>query len=250
MLVQLQGPPLSNPTCLPTCIYINYIYCIHHLLTPPTSYPTAPATTRPPPLLLTPGVHHTPRRPRPRRPAPAPPCPAVKEPATDLATLIDTPIFDYRKRKKVPQRVPPSVFADLSLCQAGLSRHARSVPSSYTRSMRSDTAFITTAFLLTALTTTVSAFPVFAPQGTHHALKAATPPPLACPPARTCPPTSALANHSSLVLLPRPAAARHDPHAPAARCAATNAPPPRYALLPCALLATMQHASKTVDCMT
>ena len=126
----MQGPPLSNPTCLPTCIYINYIYCIHHLLTPPTSYPTAPATTRPPPLLLTPGVHHTPRRPRPRRPAPAPPCPAVKEPATDLATLIDTPIFDYRKRKKVPQRVPPSVFADLSLCQAGLSRHAPFPPPS------------------------------------------------------------------------------------------------------------------------
>ena len=100
MLVQLQGPPLSNPTCLPTCIYINYIYCIHHLLTPPTSYPTAPATTRPPPLLLTPGVHHTPRRPRPWRPAPAPPCPAAKEPATDLATLIGTPFFDYRKRKK------------------------------------------------------------------------------------------------------------------------------------------------------
>ena len=115
--------------------------------------------------------------------------------------------------------------------------------------MRFGTAFITTAFLLTALTTTVSAFPVSAPQGTHHAPKAASPPPLACPPARTCPPTSALANHSSLVLLPRPAAARHDPHAPAARCAATNAPPPRYAPLPCALLATMQHASKTVDCI-
>jgi hypothetical protein len=89
--------------------------------------------------------------------------------------------------------------------------------------MRFGTAFITTAFFLTALTTTVSASPVFAPQGTHHAPKAASPPPLACPPARTCPPTSALANHSSLVLLPRPAAARHDQHAPAARCAATNA---------------------------
>ena len=44
MLVQLQGPPLSNPTCLPTCIYFSYIYCIHHLPTSPTSYSTAPAT--------------------------------------------------------------------------------------------------------------------------------------------------------------------------------------------------------------
>ena len=78
--VQLQGPPLSNPTCLPTCIYFSYLNCIHHLPTSPTSYSTAPATTRPPPLLLTPGVHHTPRWPRPRRPAPALPCPAVKEP--------------------------------------------------------------------------------------------------------------------------------------------------------------------------
>ena len=126
MLVQLQGPPLSNPTCLPTCIYFSYINCIHHLPTSPTSYSTAPATTRPPPLLLTPGVHHTPRRPRPRRPAPAPPCPAVKEPATDLATLIDAP-YDYRKRQRVPQRVPPSVFADLSSCQAGLPRTLRSL---------------------------------------------------------------------------------------------------------------------------
>ena len=248
MLVQLQGPPLSNPTCLPTCIYFSYIYCIHHLPTSPTSYSTAPATTRPPPLLLTPGVHHTPRWPRPRRPAPAPPCPAVKEP--------DNGPRDPDRR---PLRLPQTPKSSLTRSAFGLRRpeplpslvyHARSVPSSFTRSMRLGTAFITTAFLLTALTTTVSASPVFAPQGTHHAPKAASPPPLACPPARTCPPTSALANHSSLVLLPRPAAARHDPHAPAARCAATNAPPPRYALLPCALLATMQHASKTDDCMT
>ena len=51
MLVQLQGPPLSNPTCLPTCIYFSYTYCIHHLPTSPTSYSTAHATARPPPLL-------------------------------------------------------------------------------------------------------------------------------------------------------------------------------------------------------
>ena len=66
----------------------------------------------------------------------------------------------------------------------------------------------------------------------------------ALPPAHAHP-HPALANHSSLVLPPRPAAARHDPHAPAARCAATNAPPPGYAPLPCALLATMHQASKT-----
>ena len=72
----------TSPTYLPTCIYINYIYCIHHLPTPPTSYPTALATTRPPLLLLTSGVQHTPRRSRPRPaacPCPAP-CPAVKVP--------------------------------------------------------------------------------------------------------------------------------------------------------------------------
>ena len=214
-----KDPPISTPTYLPTCItciYINYIYCIYHLPTPPTSYSTAHATTRPPPLLLTPGVHHTPRWPRPRRPAPAPPCPAVKEP--------DNGPRDPDRR---PLRLPQTPKSSLTRSAFGLRRPvplpslvylARSVPSSFTRSMRFDTAFITTAFLLTALTTTVSAFPVFAPQGTHHAPKAAAPPPLACPPARTCPPTSALANHSSLVLLPRPAA-------------------------------TMQHASKTVDCM-
>ena len=175
MLVQLQGPPLSNPTCLPTCIYINYIHCIHHLLTPPTSYPTAPATTRPPPLLLTPGVHHTPRRPRPRRPAPAPPCPAVKEPDNG-----------HRDPDRRPLRLPQTPKSSLTRSAFGLRRPeplpslvylARSVPSSFTRSMRLDTAFITTAFLLTALTTTVSASPVFAPQGTPHALKLPRPRP-------------------------------------------------------------------------
>ena len=151
--------------------------------TPPACPPTSTSATstasttclpHPPPTLLP-----TPRPARlfsyslpaytTRRGGPVPgglplPRPALllRSPTTDLATLIDTPILDYRKRKKVPQRVPPSVFADLSLCQAGLSRHARSVPSSYTRSMRSDTAFITTAFILTALTTTASAFPVSA----------------------------------------------------------------------------------------
>ena len=104
MLVQLQGPPLSRPHLLPTCIhiiYINYIHCIHHLPTPPTSYPTAPATTRPPLLLLTSGVQHTPRRPRPRPAAcpcsglPSPRC--LKCQATDLTTLDAIPI-NHRKR--------------------------------------------------------------------------------------------------------------------------------------------------------
>ena len=107
----MQGPPLSNPTCLATCIYINYIYCIHHLLTPPTSYPTAPATTRPPPLLLTPGVHHTPRWPRPRRPAPAPPCPAVKEP--------DNGPRDPDRR---PLRLPQTPKSSLTRSAFGLRR--------------------------------------------------------------------------------------------------------------------------------
>ena len=169
----MQGPPLSNPTCLPTCIYFSYIYCIHHLPTSPTSYSTAHATARPPPLLLTPGVHHTPRRPRLRRPASAPPRPAVKEP--------DNGPRDPDRR---PLRLPQTPKSSLTRSASGLRRpeplpslvyHARSVPSSFTRSMRFGTAFITTAFLLTALTTTVSAFPVFAPQGTHHAPKAAPP---------------------------------------------------------------------------
>ena len=73
-----------------------------------------------------------------------------------------------------------------AFAEPGLSRTLR--PLLLTRSMRSDTAFITTAFLLTALTTTVSAFPVFAPQGTHHAPKAAAPLPLA-PPSRPHMPT-------------------------------------------------------------
>ena len=43
--VQLQGPPLSNPTCLPTCIYINYIY----FPTPPSATSsTATALAHPP----------------------------------------------------------------------------------------------------------------------------------------------------------------------------------------------------------
>ena len=205
-----------------TCIYFSYINCIHHLPTSPTSYSTAHATTRPPPLLLTPGVHHTPRWPRPRRPAPAPPCPAVKEPDNG-----------HRDPDRRPLRLPQTPKSSLTRSAFGLRRPeplpslvylARSVPSSFTRSMRLDTAFITTAFLLTALTTTVSASPVFAPQGTHHAPKAASPPPLACPPACTCPPTSALANHSSLVLLPRPAAACHDPHARASALCSHECP--------------------------
>ena len=126
MLVQLQGPPLSNPTCLPTYIYSSYINCIHHLPTSPTSYSTAHATTRPPPLLLTPGVHHTPRWPRPRRPAPAPPRPAVKEP--------DNGPRDPDRR---PLRLPQTPKSSLTRSAFGLRRpeplpslvyHARSVP--------------------------------------------------------------------------------------------------------------------------
>ena len=139
MLVQLQGPPLSNPTFLPTCIYFSYINCIHHLPTSPTSYSTAHATTRPPPLLLTPGVHHTPRWPRPRRPAPAPPCPAVKEPDNG-----------HRDPDRRPLRLPQTPKSSLTRSAFGLRRpeplpslvyHARSVPSSFTRSMRFGTAF-------------------------------------------------------------------------------------------------------------
>ena len=58
-------------------------------------------------------------------------------------------------------------------------------------------------------------------------------------------PHPALANHSSLVLLPRPAVACHDPHTPAYVLCSHECPMPRYALLPCAPLATIHQASKT-----
>ena len=242
----MQGPPLSNPTCLPTCIYFSYIYCIHHLPTSPTSYSTAHATTCPPLFLLTPGVHHTPRWPRLRRPASAPPRPAVKEPDNGPRDPDRLPLrLPQTPAKETYDFLPSSHFPCLAswivcalarplLTTAACDpppRHCSSSPPSPPSSPLS-------RFLCLIPKVHLTRPKLPRPRLSHR------------PPARTCPPTSALANHSSLVLLPRPAAARHDPHAPAARCAATNAPPPRYALLPCALLATMQHASKTVDCMT
>ena len=118
--------------------------------TPPACPPASTSTTstasttclpHPPPTLLPPPrparllsyslPAYTTRRggPVPGGLPPAPPCPAVKEPATDLATLIDAP-YDYRKRRRVPRRVPPSVFADLSPCQAWSTTHAPFPPPS------------------------------------------------------------------------------------------------------------------------
>ena len=156
MLVQLQGPPLSRPHLLPTCIhiiYINYIHCIHHLPTPPTSYPTAPATTRPPLLPLTSGVQHTPRRSRPRPAAcpcsglPSPRC--LKCQATDLTTLDAIPI-NHRKR----------IFSSPT---SFLHRLLLSVPSQPDRPhdllhhhrTRSTASTASTLLSFTALTTTV-----------------------------------------------------------------------------------------------
>ena len=87
-----------------------------------------------------------------RRPASAPPRPAVKEP--------DNGPRDPDRRR--PLRLPQTPKSSLTRSAFGLRRPeplpslvylARSVPSSFTRSMRLDTAFITTAFILTALTT-------------------------------------------------------------------------------------------------
>ena len=123
-----KDPPFPNPTCLPTCIYFSYIYCIHHLPTSPTSYSTAHATTCPPPLLLTPGVHHTPRWPRPRRPAPAPPCPAVKEPDNG-----------HRDPDRRPLRLPQTPKSSLTRSAFGLRRPeplpSRSITSRTLRSL-------------------------------------------------------------------------------------------------------------------
>ena len=172
MLVQLQGPPLSNPTCLPTCIYFSYIYCIHHLPTSPTSYSTAHATTRPPPLLLTPGVHHTPRWPRLRRPASAPPRPAVKEPDNGHRDPDRRPLrLPQTPAKETYDFLPSSHFP----CLASWIVCALARPLLTTAARMRSTA--STLLILTALTTIVSAVsvPLFASQGTHHAPKAAAP---------------------------------------------------------------------------
>ena len=173
-----KDPPFPNPTCLPTCIhiiYINYIHCIHHLPTPPTSYPTAPATTRPPLLLLTSGVQHTPRRPRPRPAAcpcsglPSPRC--LKCQATDLTTLDAIPI-NHRKRNFSIFSSPTSFLHRLLLSVPSQPDrpHDCMLPCSHHRTRSTASTPHSLTVLFTALTTTVfvASVPLFASQGTPH----------------------------------------------------------------------------------
>ena len=108
---------------------------------PPTASPrTRPARTPSLPRLAA-GVHHTPTRRRPPGPVPCParcPVPASNGPRprpnlhplafTYSAFLVSTyDVFSPRRLGLVRRRAPPSVFADLSPCQAGLPRTLRSL---------------------------------------------------------------------------------------------------------------------------